>query len=170
MNRLLPAMVLAPVLAAVLAVTGCAAADAALPAPTKTAPPLAGEDLTGTHRQLEDLRGEVVLVTIWSSWCAPCRNEVPAIQSAYERYRGQGFAVLGINFRDVSDAARTFVAESGASYPSIEDPEGRAAVEWGVAAIPQSFLVDRGGMIAARQVGEVTSEWLQQNVTPLLGK
>jgi DsbE subfamily thiol:disulfide oxidoreductase len=159
-RRGVPALGLAFVL---LVATGCAPDDRGA---VREAPRLSGEDLTGTVRNLDDLSGDVVLVTVWASWCAPCRDEMPEIQRLYDEHGGDGFTVLGIDFRDTDAAARALVEEVGVTYPSIADPRGTTSVEWGIIGVPQSFLVDGDGIIVARQLGAVTPEWVREKVMP----
>lgn len=135
---------------------------------TSDAPPLHGRSLTGERVDLEALRGHVVLVTVWASWCAPCRSEAPLLQSSYAELRDEGFRVVGLNFRDAPDAADAFAAEMGMTFPSIRDETGTLAVGWGVAALPQSFLIDPDGRIVARNAGPVTSAWISQEIEPRL--
>ncbi|MDX2377254.1 TlpA family protein disulfide reductase [Microbacterium sp. LRZ72] len=132
------------------------------------APPLQGTSLTGEPVDLEGLRGRVVLVTVWASWCPPCRSEAPLLQSTYEDLRDDGFSVVGLNFRDDADAASAFITETGMTFPSIRDGTGTLAVDWGVGALPQSFLVGPDGHILARNAGPVTPAWISQEIEPRL--
>ncbi|GAA4431265.1 hypothetical protein GCM10023169_35620 [Georgenia halophila] len=143
-----------------------AAEEASSPRETTPAPELAGPGLAGGRHDLADLRGSVVIVNVWASWCAPCRKEVPVLERASEELGPEGLEVLGLNARDLPDAASTFVEDLGVSYPSIVDPEGTKAVEWGVVGMPETFLVDREGNIVDRHFGEVTQEWVQEVVVP----
>ena len=152
---------LAMVLAALIVLAGCAPAPP--PAYPLPAPPLSGADLAGQARDLSGLDGSVVIVPVWASWCGPCRDEVPLLEEALERW-DEELEVLGINMRDRDDSARRFLEEHGGSYPSVVDPRGTVAVGWGVTTLPVTFLVDRQGQVVARHTGVVTREWLDEIV------
>lgn len=148
-----------------LALTVVACGQAGVP---QSAAPLAGAGLDGEHLDLEQFHGQVVVVTMWASWCGPCRDEVPVLNSALDRWEGDGLAVLGVNFRDIPEAATQFADREGARFPSISDPDGRLGVSWGVRALPQSFVIDRDGTIATRLAGPVTDEWFESTVVPVV--
>ena len=133
------------------------------------APPLQGPTLDGTPFDLADWRGQVVLVNVWASWCVPCQREQPLLVAAYAQLAPQGLQIVGINVRDAPEQARAFLREYGqAPWPSVRDPDGRRAVDWGTFALPETYLVDRSGTVVAKAVGELDAAWIQDNVTPLL--
>lgn len=154
MRRWLALLVLT-VLAA--SATGCASESE--PAPI-AAPGLAGTDFDGVTRSLEDLRGQVVVVSVWASWCGPCRDEFPVLNEAVADFGEEGFAVFGVNFRDLPETAEAFIEEQRPDFPSLVDSDGSLSVSWGVSALPQSFLIDREGYIVARLPGAVNREWI----------
>ncbi|MCF6735626.1 redoxin domain-containing protein [Blastococcus sp. KM273129] len=133
------------------------------------APPLAGTTLDGGHADLAELRGSVVLVNVWASWCAPCREEMPLLVETAGQWGPQGLRLVGIDVNDDDAAAREFLAGvGGTSFPSIVDADGRLAVEWGTTGVPETFVVDRDGTVVARRVGAVSAAWLAEEVLPLL--
>ncbi|MGY2077652.1 TlpA family protein disulfide reductase [Blastococcus sp. SYSU DS0828] len=133
------------------------------------APALAGATLDGGHVDLADLRGSVVLVNVWASWCAPCREEMPLLVETARQWGPQGLRVVGIDVNDDDDAAREFLAGVGGTpFPSVADPDGRLAVEWGTTGVPETFVVDRDGTVVARRVGAVSAAWLADEVLPRL--
>ncbi|MDO5629059.1 MAG: TlpA disulfide reductase family protein [Mobilicoccus sp.] len=154
-----------PVAAALLLLLAACSAPSPYP---REAPELSGSDLDGASRSLADLRGQVVLVNVWASWCGPCRDEIPVLQEASEEF-GEGLAVLGINMRDRDRAARDLLTEFGADYPNIVDPDGTLSVEWGVVGIPMTFVVDAQGQLVDRHAGPVTAEWIDEAVAPRVG-
>ncbi|GAA4725065.1 cytochrome c-type biogenesis protein CcmF [Promicromonospora umidemergens] len=163
MRRRLPMHTMAGVLPVlVLGLVGCAPAEDA-PGP---APPLAGEGLDGHEYDVADLRGSVVLVAAWASWCAPCRDEMPVLVDAQEELADAGLEVLGINVRDLPDPARRFVAEHDLSFPSIMDQQGTMSVAWGLRGVPATYLVDREGRLVEQHPGPVTQEWIDTVVEP----
>ena len=124
------------------------------------APELLGELLGGGAYSLAEERGDdVVVVNVWGSWCAPCRAEADALQAVYEEVQDDGVQFLGINTRDTEEAALTFAADKGITYPSLVDD---GALQAGfsrslpVAAIPTTYVLDRSGRVAARVVDDIT--------------
>jgi cytochrome c biogenesis protein CcmG/thiol:disulfide interchange protein DsbE len=133
------------------------------------APPLAGRTLTGARFDLAGLRGTVVLVNVWASWCDPCRTELPALAAAQRRWSADGLTVVGIDFRDNAESAEGLLSELGVGdIPSVADQQGANAVAWGVRGVPETFLVDRSGVVRVWAQGAVDSAWLEQRIPPLL--
>ena len=117
---------------------------------------LAGTTLDGDPLDLADLRGRVVVLNAWASWCGPCRDETPALVGLAEGSDPADLAVVGLNVTDDGAAARAFADEFGMPYPSIEDPEGDLlATVPGVppSSLPSTVILDRDGRIAARIIG-----------------
>lgn len=153
----------APLLALIL-LTSCTPADSTQqPQP---APPLSGPGMDGVHYDLADLEGSVVVVSVWASWCGPCRQEIPVLSRAQEELGPEGLVVLGLNFRDHPSAAQEFVEEEQPGFPSVVDNKGTISVGWGVSALPQTFLVDRQGRVVERHFGAVTDTWVKDVVAP----
>lgn len=129
------------------------------------APPLAGQTLDGGSFDLADVRGSVVLVNVWASWCAPCREEIPLLAAAAREWGPRGLQVVGIDVNDDSTAARGFLADlGGVPFPSVVDVDGRLSVEWGTTGVPETFVVDRDGTVVAKRFGAVTEAWLVEEV------
>ncbi|MGQ0669053.1 MAG: TlpA family protein disulfide reductase [Actinomycetota bacterium] len=118
---------------------------------------------------LSCLRGQVVVVNFWASWCAECRAEAPALQAAWERYRDRGVVILGVSYQDSVDGSLAFAAEFGKTYPLLSDADSGTAVAYGVTGIPETFFIDRRGRIAERVIGPVTYELLTKRIDALLG-
>jgi len=121
----------------------------------KPAPALAGTTLDGAAFDLASQKGSPVLVSFWASWCAPCREEFPLLEAAAKRHAGAGLVVVGALYKDDPEPARAFAAEQGATWPTVTDPERSIGAAWKVLGPPQTFLVDREGIIRAVQVGQV---------------
>lgn len=120
------------------------------PAPDFTLPALSG----GTLR-LSDLRGKVVLLNFWATWCFACRTEMPAIEALYQRYKDQGLEVLAVNLDVLSTAGvEAFVKEVGLTFRILLDPAWAAARAYRVLGLPTTYLVDRAGNVVVREVGE----------------
>lgn len=117
---------------------------------------------------LRDLRGQVVVVNFWASWCAECRIEHPALAAVWERYRDRGVVVLGIAYQDAVDRSLAFAEELGGDWPLLGDPGAAVARAFGLFGVPETFVIDEEGRIAERQVGVVTYDQLSGWIQPLL--
>lgn len=136
------------------------------PAPDTPLPPLEGSGLPG----LEPSRfaGNVTLVNVWASWCAPCRQEHPYLMQIAQDER---IAIAGLNYKDKPQNARRFLGELGNPYTAIGvDDSGRAAIEWGVYGVPETFLVGRDGTIVYKHVGPFTAEIVDKRLRPEIEK
>ena len=103
----------------------------------------------------DDLDGRPLVLNVWASWCGPCRKEMPGFQQVYLEAKDQvGF--LGLDSRDVVDAARRFAAQTGVTYRLAADPDGRAASKLGVAALPTTVFIGADGTLRGRHVGALT--------------
>ena len=122
----------------------------------------------GGRASLEDFRGKVVVLNFWASWCEPCRDEAPVLERWHKRMAAQGGTVLGVDALDSDDDAREFVRRYGITYPNIRDVSGERLRPFGIAAYPETFLIDRRGRIAALVRGPVDEEFLAREVPPLL--
>ena len=114
------------------------------------------------------LRGRVVILNFWASWCAACRDEHPALLASWNRYRDRGVVLVGIDFNDSKGAALAFQRELGGDWPIVEDPGGRTALAYGVYGIPETFFIDRAGIIRAKNVGASSYELLTTTIERLL--
>ncbi len=148
-----------------------AAGTIASPHPGFAAPEFDLETLDGDRVRLSDLRGQVVVVNLWASWCPPCRAEMPALQQLYDAHRDEGLVVLALNAtdQDSSAAARAFVTDHGLTFPVVLDPAGEASRAYGLRAMPSTFVVDRQGVIREVLIGgPVSLATLRSLVSPLL--
>lgn len=115
-----------------------------------SAPDLTLPDLNGQLIKLSDLRGKVVLINLWASWCPPCRAEMSALNHVYAHYNAQGFVVLGLNttFQDDESAARSFAQSLNLSFPILFDRDGVTSRQhYQLQAMPTSFFIGRDGVI-----------------------
>jgi cytochrome c biogenesis protein CcmG/thiol:disulfide interchange protein DsbE len=116
--------------------------------------------MDGSEVRLADLRGQVVVLNFWASWCSPCRREAPALQRVWEAYQDRGVAFVGLTYRDAEGASSAFIEEYGITYANGVDEKGRISRDYGVTAVPETYIVDREGRVAWFQVGEVREEVL----------
>jgi cytochrome c biogenesis protein CcmG/thiol:disulfide interchange protein DsbE len=134
------------------------------PAPTFDLPRLGEEGSV----DLAALRGQVVVVNFWASWCLACRDEHPALDEAWRRYRDRGVVVVGVDFEDTEEAALAYVSEMGGDWPLVTDPGSRTAIAYGVFGVPETFVIAPDGTIAAKTIGAVTYAWLTEHIDAAL--
>jgi cytochrome c biogenesis protein CcmG, thiol:disulfide interchange protein DsbE len=131
-------------------------------APETVLPPLEGMELPGLDTSAFD--GGVTLVNVWASWCAPCRQEHPLLMALAADER---VSIVGLNYKDRPDNARRFLGELGNPYRAIgTDDTGRAAIDWGVYGVPETFLVGPEGTILYKHVGPFTAQSMRDELMP----
>jgi len=111
------------------------------------APDFTLESRAGGTVSLAQLRGQVVLVNFWATWCAPCRQEMPLLDAIYRRYEPMGFALLGVNVEPDSRLSERFLRDTPVSFPILFDTEERVSRMYSVAAMPSTVIVDRRGVV-----------------------
>jgi cytochrome c biogenesis protein CcmG/thiol:disulfide interchange protein DsbE len=107
----------------------------------------------GRQLRLDELRGKVVFLNFWASWCVPCRAEARTLEAAWQRYRNRDVVFVGANIQDTEAEAGAFLAEFGVTYPNGIDTGSRIAIEYGVYGIPETFFIDRQGRITYKHIG-----------------
>jgi cytochrome c biogenesis protein CcmG/thiol:disulfide interchange protein DsbE len=141
------------------------------PAPTTNLPPLPGLERDGKPvpgLDSAELKGEVTVLNVWASWCVPCRDEAPLLMALAADRR---IRVVGINYKDQPDNARRFLGRYGNPFVANgTDGNGRAAIEWGVYGVPETFVVGRDGRIAYKLIGPITADNLDQTLKPAIEK
>jgi cytochrome c biogenesis protein CcmG, thiol:disulfide interchange protein DsbE len=141
------------------------------PAPATDLPPLPGLERDGKPVPGLDsaqFKGEVTVLNVWASWCVPCRDEAPLLLALATDRR---IRVVGINYKDQPDNARRFLGRYGNPFVANgTDGNGRAAIEWGVYGVPETFVVGRDGRIAYKLIGPITPDNLDQALKPAIEK
>jgi len=111
--------------------------------------------LSGGSVSLSSLRGSVVILNFWATWCPPCRTEMPSMEILYQRYKNQGLEMLAVDLREDADTVRRFIQRNGYTFPVLLDLDGRVGGIYGIQSIPTTFIIDRDGMIIGRVVGSI---------------
>lgn len=134
----------------------------------KPAPDFALSTMDGVPIRLAELRGRPVVLNFWASWCVPCLQEHPGVQKVASLYTRRGVVFLGVIYGDTPEAAQEFLNKHGSAYPSLIDPEQRTAIDYGVAGVPETFVITRDGQIARKFVGPVSQGDLSMTLESLL--
>jgi cytochrome c biogenesis protein CcmG/thiol:disulfide interchange protein DsbE len=118
--------------------------------------------------RLDDLRGQVWLLNVWASWCVACLDEHPVL---LEFSRSSPVPIYGLNYKDQREAAVAWLGKHGNPYTaSIVDANGRVGIDYGVYGVPETFLIDRDGVIRYKHIGPLTARVLNEKIVPMIGK
>lgn len=128
-------------------------------------PVLAATDLSGKAWRLSELRGKVVLINFWASWCEPCRAEMPSLQQLADQ-EPQRLVVLAVNFKENESKVRQFVQRTDLRLPVLQDAQGSTAKAWGVSLFPSTVLIDATGRVQGVLRGEL--DWTAADAQRLL--
>jgi cytochrome c biogenesis protein CcmG, thiol:disulfide interchange protein DsbE len=120
------------------------------------APDITGTTLDGTAFRLADLRGRPVVINFWGPSCVPCREEFPLLAAKLQEHAGDGLAIVGVLTDDPVAPAQDFVRDYHATWPTVQDPDKASKAAYRVAGRPQTYFVDRDGVIRSIQIGELT--------------
>ena len=134
------------------------------------APEIGLKDVSGRPVSIASLKGKVVLVDFWASWCTPCREELPVLESLYKKYRSRGFEVVGVNLDQRADNVHRFLGAVPLSFRVVHDGGGAVATRYSPAKMPSSFLIDRRGIIRHVHAGfrRTDGPALEQQIAALL--
>jgi cytochrome c biogenesis protein CcmG/thiol:disulfide interchange protein DsbE len=145
----------------------------AIPSPLvgRAAAPFALTAFDGTPLTLEGLRGRVVVLNFWASWCYPaCYEEAPVLEAGWRAYRERGLTVVGVDIQDTDEAAQRFLAQFKLTFPNAPDPKGKVSIDYGVYGVPETFFIDRQGRIRYKHVGAVTDRLFKEQADRLLAE
>jgi peroxiredoxin len=136
---------------------------------TFPAPELTLTDTQGISRSLVEYQGQVVLLNLWATWCPPCKEEMPALQSFYNEHRDQGFVVIAINDGDPTADVLQFVKDYQLTFPVWLDPTYIATEQaFKTLNLPSSFVIDQSGTVRLQWVGGISRKMLDQHVSPII--
>jgi len=136
----------------------------------KPAPDFTLRSLDGKSHRLQDLRGKVVFVNIWATWCPPCRQEMPSMVRFYEKMRDRGVEILAVSEDNDGEALKRFVEKNGVSFPVVRDQNRQVYVRYRATGVPETHLIDKAGVIRHSVLGpfDWTSSGVLAAVTQLL--
>ena len=133
------------------------------------APAVIGTTLTGAAFDLVSLRGSPVLLNFWGPSCAPCREEFPLFKAKLAEHAGTGLQIVGVLMGDPTAPALDFIAQYGATWPTVDDPSGAIRNAYRVAARPQTYFIDRDGILRSIQVGQLTDAEFERQFVLISG-
>lgn len=146
-----------PILLAValLFITGCSSEDQATGKAVigRQAPVFSLTDLQGNNWNLQELKGKVVFVNFWASWCKPCLEEMPSMQALHSTMPAEYFQMVTILYNDRPEYAQNVVNKTGATFPVLLDPDLLAAREYGLTGVPETFIIDPQGVLREKIIG-----------------
>jgi peroxiredoxin len=111
--------------------------------------------LDGKKQTLSELRGQVVFLNFWATWCGPCRMEMPSMEAVYQKLKDRGLTILAVNLGEKSDAVAAFMKEHKLTFAAALDESGRIGMQYGAQAIPTTYIIDKRGLIVSRVVGSI---------------
>ena len=137
----------------------------------RPAPPFALTSFEGAPMQLDALRGKVVVLNFWASWCYPaCYEEAPVLERGWRAYRDRDVVVLGVDIQDKDEAGLKFIRDFTLTFPNAPDPRGKVSVDYGVYGVPETFFIDRAGAIRVKHVSAVSDQVFRDTVEALLAE
>lgn len=154
--------------AGLIAQAGFAAQPAAKSLVNKRAPEIARTDLKGAHIDLRSLRGKVVLLNFWATWCAPCQLEIPVFSKWQQQYGAQGLQVVGISMDDDAAPVRRLLSKLKPTYPVAMGDSKLGEQYGGVMGLPLSYLIDKKGVVRARFQGETDLKTIEKRLDAML--
>ena len=132
------------------------------PAPDFTLAVLSTHPTPAIH--LAGLKGKSVMLNFWASWCDVCKAEARLLQNTWQRVQGQGIVFVGIDIQDTQSDGLSFLQTYGITYPNVVDADGSVTINYGVTGVPETFFLNRQGVIVKKVIGELTEQTLENNL------
>jgi cytochrome c biogenesis protein CcmG/thiol:disulfide interchange protein DsbE len=167
--RLLGGVVAAIALIVALLATGLGRDPSVIASPLvgRAAPNFTLPQLDGPPVTLSKLRGQIVVINFWASWCTECHVEQTALDRTWQQFQDSGVVVIGVNFEDTAGDARDYVRTVDVTYPVVEDAGSRTALAYGLRGVPETFVVNRSGRIASHVIGPVDAAQLTSEINSM---
>lgn len=156
---------------AIFAVAACSKQGAPVKPPAKgsAAPDFTLKDLSGNDTTLSAFRGKVVLLNFWATWCPPCRSEIPSMAGLNARMAGKPFRMLAVSIdQGAAPAVESLFSSMKVRLPALLDPQSRIAAIYGITGVPETFVIDKKGVIIEKVIGPI--EWTDPQVIAALDK
>lgn len=134
------------------------------------APDFALETFEGEIIRLSDLKGQVVVINFWASWCPPCREEAPYLESTWRKYRDQGVVFIGVDYVDTDPEALAYIDEFDITYPNGPDLQTRISQAYRIQGVPETFFIGKDGTIRGVKVGPLAPPELEDRLIPLIAE
>ena len=119
--------------------------------------------------RLASFKGKAVMLNFWASWCDPCKHEAPLLQATWQGVQAQGIIFIGIDYEDARSDGLSFLHHYGITYANVVDPNGATAINYGVTGVPETFFIDRHGVVVQKVIGELSEQTLESNLHLLSG-
>ena len=115
---------------------------------------------------LADFKGKAIVLNFWASWCVPCKEELPLLENTWKQMQAQGkdVIVIGIDFQEASSAATSFLQQNGITYPAALDASGSVGSTYGITSLPDTFFINRDGIVVSKELREITAQTLANNL------
>ena len=169
-SRLLAGVGVAVAVIVALLATGLGRDPSVIASPLvgRTAPNFTLPQLDGPPVTLSRLRGQVVVINFWASWCTECHVEQAALDQVWQQFQDSGVVVIGVNFQDTAGAARSYVSTADVTYPVVEDSDSSTALAYGLRGVPETFVVNESGRIVDHVIGPVDEAALVSEINSIL--
>lgn len=131
------------------------------------APDFVLKDVDGATVRLSDFRGKPVMVNFWASWCPPCKEEMPDIEKSYQRHKGEGYVFLGVDMKEDVKTVKDFVTRYGYTWTFLLDPDSQAINTYFVSGVPETFFIDRDGVIRDYKIGAMSASMIESSLAKI---
>jgi cytochrome c biogenesis protein CcmG/thiol:disulfide interchange protein DsbE len=170
-SRSLGKVLIYAIVLAILALLGWGLVRAnANPRTEGTAPDFTLSTFNGEHITLSDLRGQVVVINFWASWCLPCKEEAPYLEATWRKYKNRRVVFIGVDYLDTETKALEYIEEFDITYPNGPDIETRISYDYRIQGVPETFFVAKDGTLRGVKIGPLMPPELEDRITELLAE